>query len=31
VDEDLETLKERWARSLEDIFTAVAAGEEVHS
>jgi len=30
VDDALETLKERWARPLEEIFTAVAAGEEVH-
>jgi ABC-type multidrug transport system ATPase subunit len=28
VNEELETLKERWARSLEEIFGAVAAGAE---
>jgi ABC-2 type transport system ATP-binding protein len=29
VDEETEALKERWGRPLEEIFTAVAAGEEV--
>jgi ABC-2 type transport system ATP-binding protein len=30
VDEEIDVLKERWARPLEEIFTAVAAGEEAH-